>query len=70
MAFTEHKHIAVKRQFYAIFQSPLGRDLGRALLEERGKDKGDVPAKINDLADVFVEVARELYLSDQPLQSR
>lgn len=70
MALTEHQHITIKRQFHAIFQSPQGRDMGRAFLEERGKEKGDVPGKINELADIFVEVARELYLSEQPVQSR
>ena len=71
MALTEHRHTAMKRQVYAIMQAPQGRDFGRALLEEIGKgEKGNVAGTINDMADVFVEVLRELYTADKPLQSR
>jgi len=71
MALTEHRHIAMKRQVYAIMQAPQGRDWGRALLEEIGKgEKGNIAGTINDMAEVLVEVLRELYLSDKPVQSR
>jgi hypothetical protein len=73
MAFTmtEHKRIAAKRQVMAIMQAPQGRDLGRLFLEEIGKgDRGDLPGAFNETAELFVEVWRELYAANQPVQSR
>ncbi len=71
MALTEHGHIAMKRQVHAIMATKEGRDWGRGLLEEIGKgEKGNVGGRINDMAEVVVEVLRELYSAEKPVQSR
>ena len=67
---TEQEKNQARRQMLAIWNSPQGRDLGRWLLRERGKDKGDIGKMLRSLTDLFAEVARDLYSSPPPTQSR
>ena len=67
---TDHETVMATRMWHDIWRSPQGKDLGRFLLRELGKEHGNVGVVLNELADICVEVGRKLYGGNRPVQSR
>lgn len=68
MSLSQYDRGVVKRQMYAILQSPQGRDLGRWFLTERGKRDGNLGEIIREIQDIFRVCVFELYTADAPIQ--
>jgi sulfur relay (sulfurtransferase) DsrC/TusE family protein len=56
-----------RRMWIKLWQSPQGRDLGRYLLLEKGKEDGNLKAMLNELLDIGAETAMDLYGSPEPV---
>jgi hypothetical protein len=67
---TDHETVMATRMWHDIWRSPQGKDLGRFLLRELGKEHGNVGIVLNELLDIGASVARKLYCADRPVQSR
>lgn len=66
---SEYDRGVVKRQVFAILQSPQGRDLGRWFLTERGKEAGNLGAVLAEIQTILRDCVFDLYASPAPVQS-